>query len=301
MAYRIVEISHPAEIHVRDGQLLVEQDKGTASIPVEDISLLIASGPGIRMSTMAQTILADNNVMLILMGKNHLPSALSIPMVANARQALATAKQAELTPQMSNELWKLVVTRKIENQARALSILGLYGAARIFQLSEQVYPGDPGNIEGQAAREYFQFLQPGLNRRKPGPLNSALNYGYAIIRSAVARSLVIAGFIPALGIHHRNQLNAFNLADDIMEPFRPCVDLVAVGMGAPSDQLDSSQRRDLRQVLENAILLDGLEVQVKTAIEKCVDSLRDAIVNDDSSLLELPIVVPTKLMSGIRE
>ncbi len=142
-----------------------------------------------------------------------------------------------------------MVVSKIENQARALSILGLDGAEEVWSFSLGVCPGGPDNREGVAARCYFQHLQPGLNRRCRDPLNSALNYGAAIVRAAMARSLVVAGFVPALGIRHHSQLSAFNLADDIMEPLRPVVDILALEVVESSCELSRQQRSKLRGVL----------------------------------------------------
>ncbi len=301
MAYRVVEITHPAELHVKQGQLVVEQKEGTASIPLEDISLLIAQGPGIRLSTMAQTMIAKHNVMLILMDTNHLPAALSIPMVANTRQARVTARQAALTKSDANRIWKAIVTRKIENQARALSILGLDGAEQVFSYAQNIAPGDPENLEGQAAKVYFQYLRPGLNRREQCPFNSALNYGYAIVRAAIARSLVMAGFVPALGIHHHNQLNAFNLADDMIEPFRPCVDLLVANMECEAERLDSSQRKQLREVLEHAMHYRNRKIQVQSAIEESVSSLQNLMQTGEFEALELPIVMAPEKLPSIRE
>lgn len=300
MPFRMVEISHPAEVHVKQGQLVIEQEAGTASIPLDDLELVVADGPGIRLSTMAQTMLAQRNIMVVLMGRNHLPAALTIPMVANARLARVSANQVALTDGQRDRLWQAIVRRKIENQARVLAKLGREGAEDVLSYSESLLPGDPDCCEGQAAREYFDYLQPGLNRRKPSPLNSALNYGYAIVRSMVARSLVTTGFIPALGIHHRSQLNAFNLADDVIEPFRPCVDLVAIELAPATEALDSRQRKILRQVLENAVLVNTQEMQVQTAIDVCADSLKRAIAEDDCRKVALPIVMPIKHLPSIR-
>lgn len=249
MAFRVVTIEHPAEVHARSGQLQVIQEQGTASIPLEDIAILIADAPNIRLSTMCLGELSAHHVMVVTMGKKHLPSTLTIPMVANARQSRVVARQASMSENLRDALWKQVVTPKIKNQARALAILGLEGAEEVWSYSLDICPGDPDNREGAAARCYFQHLQPGLNRRCDDPLNSALNYGYAIVRSAVARSLVVAGFVPALGIHHHSQLNAFNLADDVMEPLRPVVDLLALETVGTSCELSRQQRSKLRSVL----------------------------------------------------
>lgn len=234
MAYRIVSIENPAEVHVRDGQLVVIQDKGTASIPLRDILVLVVCGPNIRMSTMAQTMLASSKIVILFLGRNHHPAAMMLPTVGYSRQARVAQAQAALSAHLRSELWRRIIVRKIENQARALAILGLEGAEELWSCSQDVLAADAGNREGYAAKQYFQYLQPGLNRREEDPLNSALNYGYAIIRALMAREVVCAGLVPSLGLHHCNQLNAFNLVDDLMEPLRPSIDLLAAGAAPPA-------------------------------------------------------------------
>ena len=134
---------------------------------------------------------------------------------------------------------------------------------------------------------------PKTDRRSTNddPLNSALNYGYAIVRAMVARAAVTTGFIPAFGIHHRSQLNAFNLADDLVEPFRPVVDLVAVGVFGSSVTLSASQRADLRRVLHAAVAIDNFsDASVIDAIDVLVDSLKAALERSDESILRLLVV-----------
>lgn len=193
MAYRIVSIENPAEVHVRDGQLVVIQDKGTASIPVRDILVLVVSGPNIRMSTMAQTLLAKSKVVMLFLGRNHHPAAMMLPEVGYARQARVMQAQVAITPVLRDEPWRKVIVRKIENQARALAILGLEGAELLWGCSQDVLPGDVSNREGFAAQQYFQFLQPGLNRRVHHQLPLAASFA---IEWACVRSILWQGGRP---------------------------------------------------------------------------------------------------------
>ena len=122
-------------------------------------------------------------------------------------------------------------------------------------------------IEALAAREYFANYHKGLNRRTEDPINSRLNYGYAVVRSAIIRSLVSAGFHPAFGIHHNNQLNLFNLADDLIEPFRAMVDMVAINNAGNNIILNKNERRNLANVLHNACKIDETKVSILVAID----------------------------------
>lgn len=259
MAYRIVSIENPAEVHVKNGQLVVEQDKGVASIPLKDITTVVVCGLNIRISTMAQGILAQHKIVMLFLGRNHHPEAMLLPEVGYARQARVMQSQASISSELRDELWRQVIVQKIENQARALAILGLEGAETLWACAQNVLPGDATNREGFAAQQYFQFLQPGLNRRVDDPLNSVLNYGYAIVRAVMAREVVCAGLIPALGLHHRSQLNPFNLVDDLMEPFRPCIDLLAAGVAGKSVRLSPRQRAELRKAPRLSVLVDGVQ------------------------------------------
>ena len=261
MQYRTVSIENPAEVHVHDGQLVVIQDKGTASIPLRDISIIVVCGPGIRISTMAQTMIATSKIVMLFLGRNHHPAAMLLPEIGYARQARVMQTQASASPWLQSELWRRIIVKKIENQVRALAILGLEGAESLWDFSRDVLPGDVSNREGYAAQQYFQYLQPGLNRRVDDPLNSALNYGYAIVRAVMAREVVCAGLVPALGLHHRSQLNPFNLVDDLMEPFRPSVDLLAIGVAGESCRLSTRQRAALRKLPQVAVHLSSSSLE----------------------------------------
>ena len=301
MAFRIVSIENPAEVHVRDGQLVVIQDKGTASIPVKDIKVLIVSGPSIRMSTMAQTILANNKVVTLFLGRNHHPAAMLLPIVAHSRQARVIQDQASMSPHLRGELWRQIIVRKIDNQARALAILGLPGSEELWEHSLAVLPADADNREGMAAKLYFQYLQPGFNRRVEDPLNSALNYGYAIVRAVMAQELVSAGFEPALGLHHCSQLNPFNLVDDAMEPLRPSIDLLACQVAGKTSRLSRKQRSALREAVRLSVDLGGRKASVLGACRRMAESLRTAVRSGRQPVLALPTVRQVELMPVVEE
>jgi len=301
MQYRIVSIENPAEVHVHDGQLIVMQDKGTATIPLRDISTIAVCGPNIRISTMAQTMIATSKIVMLFLGRNHHPAAMLLPEVGYARQARVMQVQASASPQLQAELWRRIIVKKIENQARAIAILGLEGAEVLWALSQDVLSGDASNREGYAAQQYFQYLQPGLNRRVDDPLNSVLNYGYAIVRAVMAREVVCAGLAPALGLHHRSQLNPFNLVDDLMEPFRPSIDLLAVGVAGKSSRLSAKQRATLRKAPQIAVHMNEDATTIQAATRLLVRSFRDAVIADNPSLLSLPTAVPAELLEVVEE
>lgn len=155
--------------------------------------------------------------------------------------------------------------------------------------------------EALAAKEYFSYYHEGLNRRGEDHLNSRLNYGYAVIRSYIARSLVVAGFHPTFGIHHDSQLNAFNLADDLIEPYRAIVDIVAYNNTGTNSLLSKKERREIAHVLHNACIVDGIKVNVMSAVDMTVESLKRIILDTSREKLMLPIVLPVESMEGITE
>lgn len=163
------------------------------------------------------------------------------------------------------------------------------------------YLGIMDYMEATMAKEYFACYHPGVNRRVEDSVNSRLNYGCAVVRSAIARNLMTVGFHPTFGIHHDSQLNAFNLADDLIEPYRPIVDLVAYEKIGYNLQLTKKERRDIAHVLHNACIVNGVKVNVLTAIDLMSESLKRIILHKSDEKLQLPTLLPVESMEGITE
>ena len=177
------------------------------------------------------------------------------------------------------------------NSARNLAIRGLEGFEKISEYSSTVKNGDVNNIETMAAKEYFQFYHKGLNWRTSDPVNSALNYGYAIIRSYIIKALISTGFHCALGLHHHNEYNSFNLADDLIEPCRAMIDQAAFSIIGNDINLSTKQRRGLTGVLHKNCEIDGIIMQISNGIEIMVDSLKNSILQQNIELLKIPILL----------
>ncbi len=300
MAFRTLEITQPTEIHVQRGQLVMEQEAGTVSIPLEDIATIVCNGSNIRLSTMGLAQIAEHGVSFMVLDSRYSPAGMFMPQVANVRQTGTLYLQLEMEEERKESLWRDIIRKKIDNQSRVLSILGLDGPEQVVSFIGSVdkEPVDP--IEAAAARTYFQHLHPGLNRRNDDPFNSCLNYGYAVVRNAIIRSLLTAGFQPALGLHHCNHLNPFNLADDLIEPWRPMVDLIACECVSSSTLLSKKQRKELAMVLHHACKAGEKEVTVLTGIDMMIASLHRAFQNE-SNTLQLPTVMPVKELPLINE
>ena len=301
MGFRTLEIGQAAEIHINHAQLEVTTQEGISFIPLEDLEQIMAHGANIRLSTMDLSILTKNKVGLLTLDEKYLPTALVLPFEGHSRQAQLMHAQVDLAAENQHTLWCQIIRQKISNQARALSILGKSGAEELAQYIP--FPDDPhvDAKEALAAKTYFDAYHKGLNRRTNDPINSRLNYGYAVIRSAIARKLVATGFHPTFGLHHNSQLNAFNLADDLIEPYRPFADLAAHENIGSSVHLSKAERYALAHTLHNACIMDGVKMNVLSAIGLMVESLKRIVLDGSSEELKLPVIIPIESMEGITE
>ncbi len=284
MGFRSLDISTPAELHIRNHQLIIEKEEDTLSVPVSDLDIIILHGTNIRLSAMDISVLAENEVLLMTIGKDYLPSSMTLSFRNSSRQSLTMRKQLELPKRRVNQLWNTIIKAKINNQADVLKILDLPGEAEIRRMSGKVNRGDLDNIEAQAAEAYFQYYYPRLNRRTETPLNSCLNYGYSVLRSAVARAAASHGFLLSSGIHHRSMLNAFNLADDLIEPFRPFADLQAYYSVTEDTLLTRKQKKELMGILYQDCRIAGNTTSVVNAADIMVSSVRKYITEDCDEL-----------------
>lgn len=261
MGFRTLEIASACEIHIREGQLEVTNEDGTALISLEDLTQIMVHGANIRLSTMDLSILSQNKIALMTLDERYLPTAIMLPFEGHARQSKLMHAQIAASSAVYLDLWVQIIRQKIDNQSRALSIIGMEGTEAVAKYVSNIAAENVDVVEAAAAKEYFSHYHEGLNRRSDDPVNSRLNYGYAVVRSAIARSLVAAGFHPTFGIHHDSQLNAFNLADDLIEPYRAIVDVVAHENIGSNVQLTKNERREIAHVLHNACMMDGTKTE----------------------------------------
>lgn len=202
--------------------------------PIEDIGVIVIESEQVTLSSYLISSLLENKVAVIVCDQKHMPFGLMLPIVGNTEQTERFNAQIEASLPLKKQLWQQTIAMKIRNQAAVLKRVNNMEVGNMIAWSSQVRSGDSDNLEGRAAAYYWKNLfedNPGFIRRQEGiDPNGLLNYGYAILRAIIARSLVASGLIPTLGIHHSNKYNAYCLADDIMEPYRPYVDLMVVDM-----------------------------------------------------------------------
>lgn len=293
MAWRGLHLTRPSRLSLADGQIVVDQDDGEVRIALEDIAWIVFDAPQSNITGTLLSACASAGVALVVTDETHTPSGILLPFHRHFRQGEIAHLQADVGAPLKKRLWQKIVRAKIENQAEALKQLGRGGAETLREMAKQVGSGDPGNLEARAAKYYWTQLWPGFRRDDGGDKrNKLLNYGYAIVRSGVARSLVATGLLPAFGLKHASVTNAFNLADDIVEPFRPFVDFVAwrtAGEGRPSrDDLSVEDRRAMASVLLAEACNSGETVTLLVAAEKAAESLVRAIESSAPDVLELP-------------
>ena len=233
MLKRTLFISNPYHLSLKNIQLVFSEKAGmpVKTAPIEDIGFVVLDNPQISFTMKLMEELNENNVAVVFCDSKHLPSSMLLPLDANHIQNELFRAQISASEPLKKNLWKQTIEAKIKNQARLLEKLGINGNP-LKVLAKTVKSDDSDNREGFAARIYWNALfgKEFIRDRYGNSPNMYLNYGYIILRSAVARALSGSGLLATLGIHHRNRYNAFCLADDIMEPYRPWVDEIAFSL-----------------------------------------------------------------------
>ena len=291
MEFRNIVVSNPARISLRHGQLCIAQEQEVL-IPLEDICTLMLESRQALVSSAALEALAVQGVTVFLCDAQHLPSAQLLAFNQFSRKKKMLRAQIDLGRPLQKQLWRMIVRRKIQNQAACLRLLNCEGADVLNALADTVRSGDTGNAEAVAAAAYFTALfGQGFTRGVDCLENAMLNYGYAILRGAIARNLVMHGLEPCLGLFHRNELNPYNLADDLIEPYRPLVDLFVGAQQNREGELTPERKRALFNLTNNLVLQKGKRYRVMTSIDRSAASLA-ASIEMGKNLLELPELIP---------
>lgn len=292
MAFRNIMIENPAHISVKNSQLVIKTDS-EHSIAIEDISAILIESRQSTITTAALSVLGQCGCAVFVCDEKHMPCAVLNSFSQHSRQLSVLKNQLDMGEVLRKHLWQSIVISKIRNQARCLSINSKQ-ADGLFALSDEVRSGDSGNIEATAAMRYFPLLfGRAFSRSSDSGINAGLNYGYAILRGCVARNLAVYGFHPSLGLHHKSELNGFNLADDLMEPFRPVVDLLVSTLFDDDTPLTPQNKRMLFNCLNLDILSGGQHHSVAYAIEREVQSLSRSLAVGENKLI-LPELLELK-------
>jgi CRISP-associated protein Cas1 len=301
MAWRGVHISQPARLKYRDKQLVVDQDESSVSLAVEDIAWLILDTPQVSLTGSLLSALAGAGVAMIVPDDKHHPSGVLLPFHQHHAQAHIAHAQVGMSLPLKKRMWQNIVVAKISNQAALLDALGRERGTALRAMAGRVGSGDPDNIEAQAARAYWSALFAKFTRADESDRrNSLLNYGYAVVRAAIARACVASGLLPAFGLHHASKVNAFNLVDDLIEPFRPFVDKCAQARAEETegDTLTVDDRRHMANILNDSAMMGAERMTLLAATEATAMSLVRAIEHSSAALLSLPSLVGQNAESG---
>ncbi len=292
--FRTVFITKGQYLTVKDEWLLINYGDTVKKIPLSDIKNLFVDNVYLNISAYALQKIAKYGINAILCDETHLPCCNLLPINTHYRPYGVLKKQIALTDSFKNLLWQQIVKGKIINQGTVLKLSGAGNKVceRMQQLAQEVLLADAGNREGIAAKMFFRNLYGcDFIRFEDDIINSALNYGYAVIRSIIARSLCAYGYNCALGIHHINENNPFNLADDLMEPLRPLVDLwVYQNNEELVDELTKSNKIGLVNIINNNVICDNKIMKVHNAVDRYVASMTTAIDNADINKLRIPFI-----------
>ncbi len=298
MIKRIICIETPCHLKYRDEQMVVSYQhvKGYESLPertvsVEDLGMIILEHQQITLSHYLLDKLVANNTAVITCGATKHPTGMMLPLEGNTLQSERFAAQIAATEPLKKQLWQQTVKAKITNQAAILNHWNI-GNNYLLTLAASVKSGDPDNNEAKAAVYYWSNLFPkewNFYRKREGlPPNNLLNYGYAILRATVARSLVGAGLLPTFGIFHRNRYNAYCLADDIMEPYRPYVDFIVrsiIDKTSAVETLTQELKVQLLKLPTVDVLLDGEQSPLMIATQRTATSLAKCYLGESKKIL----------------
>jgi len=294
MIKRIVEISSArTRLSIKYGQLIIkEESEQVSSIPCEDIGVLLVDHQGTSYTHSVFTELLEKGAAIVLCGGNHHPAGMLLPIESNSVQTERFRQQIEVKEPVKKRLWKQIVKAKIKHQAKlAGKDSDIYKS--LMTLRHRVRSGDPENIEAQASRKFWPvYLQDvSFHRNINGPPpNNMLNYGYMVMRAAVARALCSAGLLPCLGIHHRNRYNSFCLADDLIEPFRGFIEAKVRDIyldNGPVESLDQEVKAKILEILYEPVTISGFKGPLMVGLHRTMASLQRCFVGHQKKL-DLP-------------
>ena len=293
MIKKTLYFGNDAYLHTKDNQLVVEfadKEKPSAKVPIEDVGIVILDAHRLTISQRLISRLLDNNTALITCNQKRMPQGLMLNLHGHNIQQEKFHNQINATKPLKKQLWQQTIKQKINNQSRLMSLVTLVSLDELSKMdywSRSVRSGDPDNYEARAAAYYWSklfevFVETFTRGRFEEPPNNLLNYVYAILRAITARSLVASGLLPTFGIHHHNKYNAYALADDIMEPYRPFADfLVYQVMDENQEELEETGSIELTTAIKSKLLilptldvmLDGRKSPLMIAMQRTTASL----------------------------
>lgn len=279
MIKRVLCFENPARLSLKLAQMVVELQDVTRTLPIEDIGVVILDHKQITITHALIDALLANNVAIVTSNDKHLPVGLMLPLDGNTLQSERFRAQIDASEPLKKQMWQQTIVAKILGQAHVLGTQ-LIEHNNMLKWAKDVRSGDTENMEARAAAFYWRnmFEKDAFIRDPQGlPPNNLLNYGYSIVRAMMARALVGAGLLPTLGIHHHSRYDAYCLADDIMEPYRPFVDMKVLEMwknGGITSDISSDQKRELLGITTMDVNISGHRSPMMLAIQTTAQSVQ---------------------------
>ncbi len=308
MIGRIVEVADDRRhLFIHRGFMVVQNSEGErkelVQVPLDDISAVIANAHGLSYTNNLLVALAERGAPFVLCAANHNAVGMLLPIEGNFEQAKRIEAQIAASLPTHKRLWAAVVRSKLEQQAAALEATGA-PPAPLAALATKVKSGDPENLEAQGAQRYWRLLFGDKFRRdqNAGGLNAMLNYGYTVLRATTARAIIAAGLHPSIGLHHSHDNNAMRLVDDIMEPFRPVIDLKVWQLQRNSEEhVTPDTKRALVRTLYDDMQTGAGATPVMVCVQKLATSLAQVYLRERDKL-DLPLPgLPLALASGLQD
>lgn len=291
MAFRVVFIENDVYMHVKLNNLVVTKEEHDLWIPLDDISMVVVDNYKISFTVRLMSILAENNIEVVFCDHEHHPIGIFTGYATHSRAVKILKFQVDYPPEMYGSLWKRIVEQKINNQREVLDRLGfpIEISSQLLEYQQEVIDYDSTNREAHAAKVYFNTLMGATFSRGNSDilLNSGLDYGYAIFRAYLARLCVGYGLNTLLGIHHRNEYNAFNLVDDLIEVFRPIIDFECYHLLKNEEYFKPEHRRYLVNLLNSKMKYKGKKMYVSNVMEEYVSSMA-AFISGKRTEIDFP-------------
>jgi CRISPR-associated protein Cas1 len=283
MIKRSLLIENKTAITTKNSQLVLKSEIRESTVPIEDIGFIVIDNAETYLSIPAMNLLIENNSAVIICGKNHIPNGMFLNLNSHHIQQEIFKNQVDASTPLKKQLWQQTIVEKITNQGILLE--KITGVKNTFPfLASKVLSGDSSNMEGVAANLYWKsFFEIKFKRERFGDYpNNFLNYGYAVLRAATARALSGSGLLNTLGIHHKSKYNAFALADDIMEPFRPIVDekVYEIMQNFEEQELNTAIKVELLQILTRTVYFKEEKSPLMVALQKTASSLQQCYTGD---------------------
>ena len=277
MLKKTILIENKLSLTTKNNQLVLKSELKEKTIPIEDIGFLVLDHAEIYISIPTMNLLIENNTSVIICGKNHLPNGMFLNLNSHHIQQEIFKNQINASVPLKKQLWQQTIVEKISNQGILLQKITTKKNNFDF-LASKVLSGDSSNMEAVAANFYWKvFFEQEFKRERFGDYpNNFLNYGYAILRAATARALSGSGLLNTLGIHHKSKYNAFALADDIMEPYRPIVDekVFEIMQTYSEQELNTTIKSELLQILTRTVFFKDEKSPLMVALQKTASSLQ---------------------------